>query len=438
MQLLRMAVVGAVLFVGFTGHAQANGFAQSLSSAANGAGPITGLTRTHLVGDVYEYKATLRLGAGLYDTIGLHRVVREQSAWNPKKSSRAAFLVHGSASNFTTAFLPTEVASSLPADQALAIHLAQGGVDVWGIDLRWTFVPDTETDFSFMQSWNTAFHVKDIAIAATVARATRLLTGHGASKLFFLGHSSGAHLVYAYANADTQRPALLRDVRGIIPVEVANRFAPDTDEAALAFARYEALKAQYDAGVFFDASSLGVKTFAGLALAAPNDPSPLVPGFTNEQAVLLLVSATYAVSVPPYTPWYHFLAGTFDELGLPTGLLFADYDSVLSIAVSIPGFQSLADLVEGEGLMSGLVDLPYDDHLGSFTAPTFYVGSAGGFGDAALYTLGLLGSTDKTSLVVQLLPPGLEFVDWGHADVLWSADAEALAWDPIRSWILSH
>ena len=83
-------------------------------------------------------------------------------------------------------------------------------------------------------------------------------------------------------------------------------------------------------------------------------------------------------------------------------------------------------------------DLPYDDYLGDITAPVFYVGAGGGLGEQGLYTLSLLGSTDVTSMIVQLFPPEAAAIDFGHVD-LWTAnDSPTLVWTPILDWINDH
>jgi hypothetical protein len=67
----------------------------------------------------------------------------------------------------------------LPKDQALPIFLAQNGVDVWGIDFRWTLVPATVTDLSFMQGWGIEQDARDLGVGIGLARVTRAMTGSG-------------------------------------------------------------------------------------------------------------------------------------------------------------------------------------------------------------------------------------------------------------------
>jgi hypothetical protein len=94
--------------------------------------------------------------------------------------------------------------------------------------------------------------------------------------------------------------------------------------------------------------------------------------------------------------------------------------------------------MDGEAIASGAVDLPYDDHLGRIKIPVFYVGAAGGDGAHGVYATTLLGSADKSSLVVALYPPDLAALDYGHADLLWADNAKTLVWEPIYNWIHTH
>ena len=77
-----------------------------------------------------EYSFKVRVGAGPYDEIGVHRVVKEIAPNVPAHASRAVFFAHGDIWNFRAAFLTG--AKSIP------VFLAENGVDVWGIDFRWT------------------------------------------------------------------------------------------------------------------------------------------------------------------------------------------------------------------------------------------------------------------------------------------------------------
>jgi len=165
-----------------------------------------------------------------------------------------------------------------------------------------------------------------------------------------------------------------------------------------------------------------------------------MPGLTNKQAGIFILSSTYATYAPlqPDTPFYHYLAGSFDEYGIPTGFQYANFDLTLDIGLAAPAYQSLAEIIDNEALTSDAVDLPYDDHLADIEIPVFYVGAAGGFGEYGAYTTSLLGSEDNCYMIVQLHSSEEVALDYGHTDLLWSSNAKTLVWSPILDWINCH
>lgn len=394
------------------------------------------IDRRQLNDNIYEYSMVLQVGPGQYDKIGVHRIVKEKAPWLPIQAEKAVMMLHGDSSNFDSAF---STPPGQPAAGSLGSFLAQNGIDVWGIDLRWTFVPDTETNFTFMKNWDTSRHIKDIKLAVKLARTIRELTGSGHEKIFMLGHSRGAQFLYAYANNEAKLPEPARDLKGLIPMDMVYKFSPaDSQLAQAALERYQAYKSLYDSGTYFNSDGQNLKGLAWLAASDPDGISPAIPGFTNKQAALFALTATYATYQPlqPITPYYHYLAGTFDENGLPEGLQFvAQLDKIIGIAFASPSFQSLGEIIDGEAINSGVLETPYDDHLADITLPVLYVGAAGGMGEHGVYTTTLLGSNDVTVQIVNLAPAEAEALDFGHADLIWANNAEDLVWEPIYNWL---
>ena len=414
---------------------------------------IVSLDRRRLVRNIYEYTLVLKVGPGIFDTIGIHRVVRERWPYCPIKPSRAIMMLHGDNSDFRSAFLMSTQSNEVPIKHSLAIYLAQRGIDVWGIDLRWTFVPDyypgnDETPYcyadgcEFMENWDTALHLKDIRNAVRIARTVRGLTGSGFGKMFMLGHSRGAQFTYAYANEETQLPWWRQSLRGIIPVDMVYKFDPKEEEGLIGAActRLGVLEELRDSGTCFSDEAVTLKYIAYLAATNPEDNSK-IPGLgylTNQQVAWFALSATYATypPMPPPVPFYHYCAGTFDDDG-PTGLQFTNSDYMLEFAFAVPSFQSLGEIIDGEAIMCS-ESTPYDDYLDLIETPVFYVGAAGGFGAYGEYVLELLGSTDKQSLIVQLHPAEAVALDYGHIDLLFADNAKHKVWMPIFKWIKRH
>jgi pimeloyl-ACP methyl ester carboxylesterase len=425
------------------------------------AGSAQAVERRQLVGNIYEYTWTFSVSPyGQFDKIGVHRVVKEILPWVPIIAPRGVMMVHGDTTSFRASFLPSKVSNRVATDYSLAIFLAQNNIDVWGIDLRWTFVPDykpgtttpycsTSADCTFMKKWDTNLHLGDIKTAVKFARQQRYYTGSGTGKIFMLGHSRGGMYTYAYANQETQLADPSRDLKGVILVDIAYKFDPvnANDQRRNACTRYNTLRPLYYQGIYFTHDAADLKGLAYLARYNPNGHD-LDPNLTNKQVALFALTATYATAtpeLPSYTPYYHYLAGTFNQYGIPTGLQFANFDYILDIALSstTPSFQSLGEQTDGEGIMCwvGSWNPAWDGHLSQIKIPVYYVGAAGGFGEYGKYTLKLLGSTDKSSLIVSV--PGKTIpMNYGHVDLLWADNyyygAISTTWVPIYNWIVAH
>jgi pimeloyl-ACP methyl ester carboxylesterase len=411
------------------------------AALARAACAVERVERRHIVADVFEYSFKLKVGDGAHDVIGLHRVVRERANGVPFKPSRAVFMVHGDVWGFDEAFMSSTLSGAVARERSVGVYLAQNGVDVWGIDLRWTQVPADTTDFNFMKDWNVSTHVSDVAAAVGVARAVRHATGSGDGRVALLGWSRGGVVAYAYANAEAALPEQSRQVDALVPVDIAFKLNPEHEEQrAGACARYEGGRQQLAAGVYHSPLGVGVRTFGLLAATDPSGASPVpgMTGLTNRQAALLVGTATHLLFAPyPPVPFYHLEAGTFDANGLPSGLQFTSEAYLYDFYQSAAPFQSATEQVETDGVICG-EELPYDDNLAAINIPVYYVGAGGGFGDYGLDTLSRLGSTDVTSNVVKLYGPEGRPVEFGHSDPFLADNAKELVWKPLYDWIVSH
>jgi pimeloyl-ACP methyl ester carboxylesterase len=411
-------------------------------AAAAAACPSCGVERVerrHIVGDVFEYSFELKVGAGPHDRVGLHRVVRERANGVPFKAMRAVFMVHGDVWGFDEAFMSSTLSGAVPRERSVGVYLAQRGLDVWGIDLRWTQVTADTTDFNFMKDWNLSTHVSDVGVAVGVARGVREATGSGGGRVALLGWSRGGTIAYAYANAEAALPEQSRQVDALIPVDIAFKLNPEhEEERAAACARYAAGQQQLAAGVYNSPQGVLVRNLGLLAATAPADASPVLAGLNNRQAALLVGSATHLLFAPyPPVPFYHFTAGTFDANGLPAGLQFTPEAYLYDFYQTAAPFQSTTEQAETDGVLCGDT-LPYDDNLAAVNVPVYFVGAGGGFGDFGLDTLSRLGSADVTANVVKLYGPEGRPVEFGHADLFLADDAKELVWKPLSDWLVSH
>lgn len=397
---------------------------------------VGGVERESLGGGVAAYRFKMRVGLGQHDVIGLHRVVREAAPWVPARTSRSVFMVHGDLWGFDTAFRPA------------ARYLADEGVDVWGIDLRWVNVPAATTDFTFMKHWNLGTHVRDVRTALGVARILRWLSSGDDGRMHLLGWSRGAVVAYATASLETQLPPLLRHVKGLIPVDMAVKFAPEDSELRdRACTRYQAALAayqggQYEGGLLGPGQGLTVQAVGQLAATDPNGVTS--PPLTNRQMAMTLAGATYLSSAGlEMVPYYHHIGTSFDAVTqLPTGLTWTQESVLFDFFQRAAPYQSFAEQVETEAMLcgtdGGAEDVPYDDHFEDITVPVLHVGAAGGFGTQGVYALSLLGSTDKTVHLVQFYPDALRPLDFGHTDLWLATNAEQEVWSHILGWLNAH
>ena len=400
------------------------------------AEPVSAIERRVLAPNIAEYFFKVRVGSGPYDQIGVHRVVKETAPNRPLHARQAVLLTHGDIWNFRVAFLT--------GAHPIPVFLAQNGVDVWGIDFRWTFVPGTVTDLSFMKTWGLEQDARDLGIAIGAARVTRGLTGSGIGKINLLGWSRGGQIGYAYLNYETQIPNILRQVKGFIPVDIYLK----TDVPQLqsfACQREANTEAAIAAGTYAASSGGLIQTLGTLAVTDPNGSSILngppfnLPGFNNRQAGLLVGEETFLflAGLEP-APFYHFTGGTFEVEGKPFGLLYSPESSLFKLEQGASPFQPNQEFADADASTCGSTPVDFDDHLGQITVPILYIGAGGGFGEYGIYTTTLLGSTDVTTRIIHKVPSTQRLADYGHADLFLANDAQTLVWQPILDWVRTH
>lgn len=398
---------------------------------APGSCAVSPVTRRPLTPEIVEYSFTLKVGPGPYDVIGLHRIVNETVSVRPINDGSGIFFVHGDAWGFDAAFLGSAASAAAPDTRNLPFFLADNGVDVWGIDLRWALVPAGTADFTFMQSWGLAQDASDVGIGLAVAAKVR---GAGSQQLHLLGWSRGGQISYAYMNTEASLPAAERRVKGFIPTDIYIK----TDVPAHvqgACDRLAKRQQQILDKVYADNTGQVFSLVAFQAINDPNSPSPFYPGDTNRQAGLRAGSRLFDF-IPPGeapVPEYHLTGGVFDGANRPTGLTFTEDALFLDQLAQTAPFEPTQLFVDAESILCGLPNLPFIDDLANVTVPVLYIGADGGFGASGLHSLSLLGSTDKESLIVDLTPDQLH--DFGHSDLFLGIDAEPLVWQPLLDWM---
>ncbi len=415
---------------------------QACTLAATGPCVISTITRRSLSADVAEYSFTMKVGPGQHDVIGMHRVVKELGAFQSAPPSSGIFFVHGDVLGFDAAFLASAASPSIPDTHALPVYLAERGVDVWGIDMRWILVDPSTGTFGFMQSWGLALNANDVGTGLAIAAGVR-----GTNEpMNLLGWSRGGQIGYTYLSTEAALPLAQRRVKGFITVDIYAR----TDDPTLrqfACNRLTIRNKELTDGKLADKTGQLAGALGQLAVASPNTESPFTqpgpngepplfpPGTTNSQAALLVGAATFNLLAPnPPTAAYHWTGGTFGTNGFPTGLNFTDQTYFHDYLSGAAPFESTKLIADAEAMTCENDDTPFLDNLADVTVPILYVGADGGFGTTGFYSTTLLGSTDRETLLIDRTPGQLN--DYGHSDLFLASDAETLVWSPIYDWIL--
>lgn len=401
--------------------------------------------RTEIIDGVAHYRFDVRLGPGDFDIVRLHRVVRELPSAGAAPSDRAVntagavFLTHGASLTFDAIFLK---AGTLDPDEetSLAVFLAANDIDVWGMDFGWTRVPLETSDFSFMRDWGAERDVDHVLAAMSIARWIRAATGQGRGRMHLLGYSYGGGIAYAAAGRETQQRRLRRDIRGIVPVDMALKYAgPDQVAQFAPCAAFERAERRLRDGQYHGRLGVRFGAISNLAITAPDDRAPApedspLQGLTNYQAALFAGTNTFEREPGEF---WHFVGGDLNEDGDPVGLLYTDPDRWLRLGASLPPYMPVRGRYEMAGAgCSEAEDVSIDDHLAEIRVPILYLGAEGGFGSGGHFTTSLTGSDDITLHTVSLKPAEQRTIDFGHADLLLGDEAGDLAWSVLRDWLV--
>ena len=394
-------------------------------------GIVTGFRRQPITEDVAHYSIRVRVGAGPYNTIGIHRVVKERRPFVPIRTADAVFFQHGSFWGFEENFLPGIFSDSRPDDFGAAGYLAENNVDVWGIDQAWALVPEGVTNFEFMREWGLQKNLDDLSFGLAVARLVRFLTGIGYDQLILSGYSSGVATCVALLNQETQLPHGHRNVRGFIPVDYGIKL-PSSPTRDWLLADAEFVQGLYDSGQYqCDVSWLDL--LGQLAETEPDGESPIIPGLTNLQAALFIGAGQ--IGGPDVT--FHFVAGVLDDTGFPIDFQLMTIQQWVDFLQSSVPFEPTLFIAESEALTTDGWPLPFNDHFSEITVPVFNVAAKGGFRELTEYGTTFLGSTDVTHHIVEIPSPDI-LTEFGHIDLLAGDNAMTKVWQPMLEWIREH
>jgi len=390
------------------------------------------MKREQLDNKIAHYEFEVRLGKREFDVVRIHRVVREYRPYRPVHTKGEVFMVHGGWQDFDDIFL-TAGSDDKNAQTSSPAYLAANGIDVWGIDLAWTLVPPTTTDFEFMKDWGVERDIDHTLAAMSIARLIRGLTGQGFGKLNLLGFSYGVGVAYGAAGRETQQHPIFRDIKGIIPVDGVFKYNPADENFRLsACAEANTAKAEIDAGNYQNGTGAFLTNFGLLAISDADEDSPLIPGFTNAQAARF-IGTNNAGPDTGTAPYWHFIGGDFNNL------LYTDADRWFQLVASLAPFQPQRTLYEYRACSCNDEDVSIDDYLNQISVPILYIGAAGGLGSYGTYPSDMLtASTDVSTHIATAEVPAPRALEYGHADLFMADDAADQVWEALQQWLVNH
>jgi len=323
---------------------------------------------------------------------------------------------------------------------SLPPFLAAQGIDTWGIDYGWSLVPESETNFAFMENWGIQRDIDDLEQALSFARTTRAQTGSDAGRLVLLGFSLSASTAYALLNEETHLSCNERQVRGYIPVDgIFTTNDPSTESGACGSEKIYKINGPQKK-VYADNSGVFTEQLAKSAIANPGGASSVFPDLNNLQ-VVLVEGATQWLLVPQIPPFGHYVAGVFGAGGItttPIGFHYTDVTLYEDVLAELPPYMPVQVDIDLYATVCGNAPHAFTDNLSEIKVPVFYIGAAGGEGNLGLFTLSQLGSSDIQSDIVSFYPPAQYALDYGHNDLFYAANASSVLWPKMASWLLSH
>jgi len=390
---------------------------------------LDNIIREELGNGVAHYTYDVQMGPGEFDKVRIHRVVKEHRPYHPVRTQGDVFMVHGAPQDFDDIFL-TGGAEAINAKTSAPYYLAEKNIDVWGIDLAWNFIPTETEDLSFMQGWGFEKDIDHTLNAMAIARLIRGLTFQGFGRLNLLGFSYGVPVAYGGAGRETGLHPLLRQIKGIIPVD--SHMKIDESEYnelhMIECAAAAEFKAGLDAGVYYSDWGKLLIMLANLAITAPDDISPFpdFDDFTNKQAMIL-------IGIVQNDGYWHFFGGNMETMTFN----FTDVNRFFRAVANMAPYMPLQSLYEIYACSCNEEDVSFDDHLGDINIPILNLISRGGEGDIGLYTPTQTSSTDITNEIVSV--PGYDITqDYGHADLWFGDDADMYVWERLSDWLLNH
>lgn len=366
---------------------------------------------------VWQKNATME-PHGIYDKIGLHRLVK--TGITPKG---VVFLCTG------FWYSAEQVMSNPPGDNwtknenhSQPMYWANRGFDVYGIDYRTHFVPIAlnSSQLSFMANWGFDQWISDIKEAVDKAKEVS-----GATKIFMAGFAGGGPITMNYASKYWQQ-----DLRGIILIDGRNASKNTSPKDTY---NLTATLAQMNAGgtwgVEYSSPPSGAIFLLKYALESPGGPAVNpVTGASLIPAVNPSTNKTWT----NITEYMKFLTGSrTSQSNIPGG--YGTYDASLLFTATVdrywPNRLNLEIAACGDWTNCPYVTYDYDDHYGDINVPLL------GF-ISELYGLPLYGPVIKG--IANPDVTGIVLAKYGHFDSFIGVYSARDVSQPVLDWMGSQ
>ena len=367
---------------------------------------------------IWQKNATMAPN-GLYDKIGLHRLIQTDT-----KSKGVVFINPGTyGSGESLISNPTTDNYTKIENESQAIYWANRGFDVYAIDYRTHFVPATlnTSQLGFMANWGWDQWISDIKEAVNKAKETS-----GVAEVFMAGQSFGGRATMNYATVYSQ------DVKGIILLDGGNASA--NPAASNSYNLTAALNQE--------------NATANWALITPNLPgrTPVTPTF---QALMqyALANPTAPAEAPPGTPlppvinpltnktWSNITEWCAYVLNGSSSNILGGYSNISTIIRAMAGMDrywpdrlNLEQNAINDWNNCPYVTYDFDDHYKDVQVPLIGFTSEL-FGLDRYGTIGNILNPDVTRIFLK---------GYGHMDVFMGTYSARDVNEPVYRWMINH
>ncbi len=328
----------------------------------------------------------------------------------PSKTRGSILLAPG----LGTGFQLYEISDTPYYRDSFAGFLATRGFDVWGVSQRVQGLAagtceSGAADCSIMADWGLA----QLAADAEYVR-TRIVAENPGERPVIGGQSMGGMIGLAAINANPEgyRAAIVLDAA----LYTANPELQGIAAAGCAFAN-----GLLDAGIYYDGEMIAfLKLVNMLADVDPDGSSPIMPGLTNLQAWVMVLSVPNPGPTSP-TPDYIFDTGDW----MSGTLTYANPDLLHGMFYGFVDYITIASLRDGNCSFAGIDDT-FTGNLDAFDGPVFAIANGHGFDSMVTDTLSLMADANVTLFT---------YPDYGHMDAILGTNHFAIVEQPLLQWL---